>query len=73
MNDCAEIKLLAERKAGEMLRDMEMNKGTRLGGNIVQPPGDEPTLSEIGVSKSQSSRWQAVASVPSQPDALRPG
>ena len=62
-NHAAEIKLRAERRAGELLRDMEK-----------QAPGDyrkrypadtvPPTLEEVGVTRLQSSRWQAVAAIP---------
>ena len=34
------------------------------GGGIVQPPENVQRLSEIGISKSQSSRWQAIAEIP---------
>ena len=53
-----------EAKAGEMLAGMEKAKGTRgniqevTGGNIVAPPGEAPTLSEIGITKRQSADWQ---------------
>ena len=63
-NHCAEIKVRAERKAGEMLLVTEKNKGTRLGGNIVQPPDDSPRLDDLGISKMQSFRWQLMASIP---------
>ncbi len=51
---------------GEMLREMEMNKGTRgqlhgknsSGGYVELPPEDTPTLSEQGVSRMQSSGFQ---------------
>ena len=64
-NDIAEIKLRAERKAGELLRDMSKNEGgrpTEETGNIVLPVSS-PKLSDIGISHNQSSRFQAVAAV----------
>ncbi len=63
-NQCAEIKLRAERRAGEILEDMPKNKGVRLGGNVIVPPGGEPKLEDIGISKNQSSQWQKIASLP---------
>jgi hypothetical protein len=69
--DCAtDIRLRAERRAGELLAEVEKNTGVRSqlqgrdvsGGSIVRPPEDEvPTLSELGVSRTQSSRWQKIA------------
>jgi hypothetical protein len=60
-NAAAEIKLRAERKAGEMLAVMEKNEGSKNkpGGNNMLPP----KLNEMGVTKMQSSRWQSVATV----------
>lgn len=69
-NEAAEIKVRAERRAGEILAGMEKAKGSagagrpRKGGNTVLPPKDVPTLSDVGVSKIESSRLQAVAAVP---------
>lgn len=63
-NHCAEIKVRAERKAGELLKETVRNRGTRLSGNIMQPPDESPTLDDLGISKIQSSRWQLVASIP---------
>lgn len=56
----------AERKAGEMLRDMAKNPGTICsGGSVVLPPADSPPkLEEIGVTKDQSSKWQRIAKIP---------
>ena len=53
----AEIKLRAERSAGEMLAGMEKQHGARptTGFHDVRP------LSDLGISKLQSQRWQAVA------------
>jgi hypothetical protein len=68
-----EIKLRAERRAGELLAEMEKNKGGgepgvgRAGKNAV-PSGDRitapPTLADLGVSKKQSSEWQKLAGLP---------
>jgi len=65
-NMMAEIKLRAERRCGELLGNME-NAPTgpkpQLG-NSVLPNSEAPTLADMGISKMQSSRWQAIASVP---------
>jgi hypothetical protein len=67
-NRCAEIRIRAERRAGDMLKEMEKH-----------PPGPipvkdrlhdatnlPPRLDDLGISKSQSSRWQAIASIPEE-------
>lgn len=65
-NQCAEIKIRAERKAGEMLRERKKH-----------PPGPErkdklhdvtylPKLEDLGIEKIQSSRWQNIASIPEE-------
>jgi hypothetical protein len=72
--DAAEIRLRAERRVGELLREQVRHQGGR---PLEKPPQEatatgpdekrshEATVSEgclpAGVSKSQSSRWQAVA------------
>ena len=62
-----EIRLRAERKAGRLLSQMEKAKGARGSGSnqhrVRSRDETAPTLSEIGVSKSQSSRWQRLAAV----------
>ena len=69
-NEAAEIKIRAERKAGEMLAQMPKAVGTDYGGkqyadsNIMLPSNPPPTLSDLGIEKMQSSRWQMVASLP---------
>lgn len=65
-NHCAEIKLRAERRAGEMLRDMDKNTGGNP--NLLQRETgyEPPTLSELGISRTQSHRWQIEASVPEE-------
>lgn len=54
-NRCAEVKLRAERKAGELLAEMPKNPGGR---------STSDTLSQVGVQRHQSSRWQRIASLP---------
>jgi hypothetical protein len=71
IDQASEIRLRAERRAGELLRDMEKNKGTRgdgrpkIGGSNGRPPKDPtPKLSDLDINKSQSSRWQKLAAIP---------
>jgi N6-adenosine-specific RNA methylase IME4 len=57
---CADIRLRAERKAGELLReDQRIRPGPK-------KSHDATNLSDLDVSKSQSSRWQKIANVPEQ-------
>lgn len=60
-NWAAEIRIRAERKMGEMLKAQEKNKGGRpeSTGNTVLPVNEAPKLSEVGITKMQSSRAQA--------------
>lgn len=62
-NAAAEIKLRAERKAGEMLSRMENAKtGPKELGNTTLPN----SLDDLGIDKMQSSRWQREAKVPEE-------
>lgn len=72
-NDASEIVLLAERRLGAMLKGMEKNRGAQCqmkgrdssGSPMMLPPEDEtPTLSDVGITRSQSSRWQSAAAYP---------
>ena len=58
-----EIRVRAERRAGQMLAEMEKAKGGRPKTGSPGVPV-KVTLSEVGVSKKQSSRWQKLAAVP---------
>jgi hypothetical protein len=64
-----EIRLRAERKAGELLAEMDKNKGAipgktgRKGKPVLDPT---PKLADLGVTKTQSSRWQELAGLPEQ-------
>jgi hypothetical protein len=59
---------------GELLAQMDKNKGARsqshpkTGGNSKRPPVKDttPKLSDLGVSKHQSSRWQKLADLPNK-------
>ncbi len=64
-NECAEIKLRAERRAGEMLAEMEKNPGAR-GVGVSFHDESTPTLSALGINLSQSHRWQLERSVPDE-------
>jgi len=58
-NQCAEVRLRAERRLGGELADLEKNRGRprkRSSGATVLP-----TLKELGIKKTQSSHWQAIA------------
>lgn len=64
-NSAAEIKLRAERRAGEMLKVAPKHPGaarprTPWPADMALPP----KLSDIGVSPKQSSNWQAMAAIP---------
>lgn len=65
-----EIRLRAERKAGELLRDMEKARGaTEPGTNrgttrSRDTTASTTTLRDLGISKQQSSDWQRLAAVP---------
>lgn len=62
-----EIRLRAERKAGELLRDMEKARpGPPIRNRSVDTTEyrGAPTLRDLGISKQQSSDWQRLASVP---------
>jgi hypothetical protein len=59
-----EIRLRAERRAGELLREMDKNRGAVPGktGIKSRPVLDtKPKLSDLGITKTQSWRWQRLA------------
>ena len=70
-NQACEIRLRAERRAGQLLSDMEKNPGTRGegrprkdGSKIRRSAGCTaypPKLEDIGITKDQSSKWQRLA------------
>jgi len=62
-NAAAEIKLCAERKAGELLaaREKAKNQYEKSAGRMMRP-----ALTDLGINKSQASRWQQEAAVPEE-------
>jgi N6-adenosine-specific RNA methylase IME4 len=69
-NHAAAIRLRAERRAGEMLKETKKN-GQRKGDGRPKNPDmlsgfSEPTLKEIGVNEKQCQRWQAIAAIPDE-------
>lgn len=62
-NEAAEVKIRAERKAGEMLAEMPKAQGASVEGWKTRSH-DVTTLEDMGIEKMQSSRWQAIASLP---------
>lgn len=59
-NSASDLRLSAERKAGELLAEMELKPGVKTIGNGVLPIA----LADIGITKMQSSRWQLAAKLP---------
>jgi N6-adenosine-specific RNA methylase IME4 len=60
---CTEIKLRAERKAGELLREVVRRGGDRRS-KVTPDDHAPPTLTDLGVSKNESAKWQRIASMP---------
>ena len=67
-NHATEIKLRAERKAGELLGELDRDQGQR---NDLTSPNDEAKLSaykrtliETDTPKATAERWQEVAKIP---------
>ena len=65
-----EVKLRAERKAGQFIAEMkEQNLLSKGGGDqksdhrLQDVSGDKPTLRELGVEKIESHRWQRLAQI----------
>ena len=62
-----EIRLRAERKAGQMLKTMKKAKGNqyinRKSARSHRATKQNQMLSDMGISKTQSSRWQKLAKI----------
>lgn len=62
----ASIRIRAELKTGEILRAQEKaQRGPAKKGSQRERPNDSPkTLKQLGISETQSSRWQTLAENP---------
>lgn len=58
-----EIKVRAERRAGQLLAEMPKAKGELKNSSRSHDSTATKTLSEIGITKNESSRWQKLAAV----------
>lgn len=65
-NRIAEIKVRAERKGGELLAAMAENGGRQSQGGDRKSKSHDATLklADLGISRTQSHRWQRIAAVP---------
>jgi phage N-6-adenine-methyltransferase len=69
IEDATEIRMRAERRAGELLAEMGKNKGEagpgrgKAGGKTKPAFNAPPKLSDLGIGKTQSSRWQRLAAL----------
>jgi hypothetical protein len=62
-----EIRLRAERRAGQMLAEREKAKrGPDANGQGSQRATAEKPLADLGNSRTQSSRWQKLAAIPDE-------
>jgi len=59
--DAAELKLIAERQLGEVLKEQEKQHGARGIGKKVELHDETPLLADQGITKIESHRWQKVA------------
>lgn len=66
--DAGEIRMRAERRLGELIRQQKdtvgLNKGSLLRGSEKEPRDNRPTLAAAGIDKKLSSRAQKLAAVP---------
>jgi len=65
-NDIAEIKIRAERRMGEMIKETDLNEGGRPEKNPLDDQSGfrKPKLSDLGISHFQSHSCQRIADVP---------
>ena len=54
---------MAERRAGELLKETQKEKGAAEKGWNKTVSNDTTALSDMGISRDQSSKWQKIASI----------
>jgi hypothetical protein len=69
--DASEIRIRAERRLGEMIREQKNGEGLAKPGpkpeiGTHKEPNSTPTLADIGISKKLSSRAQSLAAIPDE-------
>lgn len=60
VNKAAEMKIRAERRAGQLLAEMQLHGGDR----VSASHDAHSTLEVLGISQNQAARWQKEAVVP---------
>lgn len=61
---CAQIRIRAEQRGGDLLKEMERN-GERAGqGGDRKSKSADTTLKDLGITRDQSSKWQKLAEIP---------
>ena len=63
-NLAAEIKIRSERKLGSILTEIILHEGGRPKNSDTMSQFFPSKLSDIGISRKQSSRWQQISSIP---------
>jgi len=77
LRDATDIRMRAEQRAGEMLAATPKAVGGEYGGKAKidgsrsQPSNPTPTLAELGITKTQSSKWQKLAALPEDKFEIR--
>jgi N6-adenosine-specific RNA methylase IME4 len=67
ITQATEIRMRAERRAGELLIEMAEHKERKTRSGDKRAKSQPATsLSDLGVSKTQSSRWQGLAALPAE-------
>lgn len=66
-NHAAEVKLRAQRRGGEILQQMEKNGGAKVPrATSSQAASALPKIEDLGITYSDSSRWQNIAKMPAE-------
>ena len=65
-NEAAEVKIRAERLAGQLIQEGQEREEIATPKTNQHSDGNTMLLSDIGISKIQSSRWQQEANIPDE-------